>query len=157
MSNNPLWYFSTRNGFSTTSIIRISINWDFTATQKSSKMRSTVELQLNSVLRFEVELTNFQRRQKLASEFEKFFSGSIIFRPFFKASRPPPCELPLGKTVVKSSCFTIIDYLPNRTFQLLFLPSSTKPIFSHDFPSNSPEFSRFFQVQNKNWVLYYSL
>ena len=27
------WCLSTRNGFSTTSIIRISINWDFTATE----------------------------------------------------------------------------------------------------------------------------
>ena len=31
--NNTLFSSSTRNGFSTTSIIRISINWDFTATQ----------------------------------------------------------------------------------------------------------------------------
>ena len=139
--------WSTRNGFSTTSIIRISINWDFTATQnyQDAKFNSFLSGIQNLLLlgvggeKIFVKLTAEEAlKKKWASP------SSQLTRDHLSRDDDHPLVFKLGsETVVKSSCFTIIDYLPKRsrkTYISIAQKASGKPKdFSHSCvsPSNS--------------------
>ena len=149
--------WSTRNGFSTTSIIRISINWDFTATQNHqdaefNSFLSGIHFSFQNLLLFFQVLEEKNIRQidsgrsveEKMGFTEKKWSSSQLTRDHFSRDDDHPLVFKLGsETVVKSSCFTIIDYLPKRsrkTYISIAQKASGKPKdFSHSCvsPSNS--------------------
>ena len=125
---------------------------------KIIKMRSSIHFSRESTLVFKIFFFSFRcwRRKNIRQIdsgrsveekmgfTEKKWSSSQLTRDHFSRDDDHPLVFKLGsETVVKSSCFTIIDYLPKRsrkTYISIAQKASGKPKdFSHSCvsPSNS--------------------